>query len=239
MLNKSKNTSSSSSFLYKEGILSYYILGSDFKDEIIGVLARAFTEEPTTSSLGKPILLDWIEFILFFIDECSTNGLSVFVRDETTQRIAGVFIARDINNVPQDFLNCYNSESTKTLTSMVSLLFKFDEDAIKQMPEIANGSSGHSVDLWMLGVHPDYKGKKIANGLMKAILPVVKNAGFKYATVEAMNYFTSKVTEFHEFKPVIKINTKEALWKGEKVFKNMVPPHGEWIYWVKNLKNEE
>ena len=36
---------------------------------------------------------------------------------------------------------------------------------VKKMPEL--GEPGKAVDLWFLGVHPDYRGNKIANFLTK------------------------------------------------------------------------
>ena len=96
--------------------------------------------------------------------------------------MAGVFIVRDLLMVPEGFDIKYSSKE-KTLTPWMQFLWHMDREATKKMPEL--GESGKAVDLWFLGVHPDYRGNKIANSLVKGVLPLCKQKGFKYATIEA------------------------------------------------------
>ena len=42
-----------------------------------------------------------------------------------------------------------------------------DREATKVVPGL--GEQGKAVDLWFLGVHPDYRGNKIANCLTRAV----------------------------------------------------------------------
>ena len=78
------------------------MLTKDHRDDALMILARAFCTEPLTSSLGeirpemKVTLEDWIEFMDFFMDESSTNGLSVICIDTDKHRIAGAFIVKDL-----------------------------------------------------------------------------------------------------------------------------------------------
>ena len=97
---------------------------------------------------------------------------------------------------------------------------------------------GKAVDFWFLGVHPDYRGNKIANFLTKGVLPLVKAAGFKYGTIEATSAFTSKSAAFNHFEKVYEIQAKDWTgWNGKPLYTNAKAPHGVWTFWVKDLQN--
>ena len=102
----------------------------------------------------KTEYIDWLEFVDYWMDHCSTNGLSVVALDKENSRVAGVFIVRDLLMVPPGFDDKYKSE-TKTLSPWMGFLWHMDAEAIKKMPEL--GEPGKAVDLWFLGVHPDYR----------------------------------------------------------------------------------
>jgi GNAT superfamily N-acetyltransferase len=110
-----------------------------------------------------------------------------------------------------------------------------DAEATKKMPELAE--PGAAVDFWFLGVHPDYRGNKIANFLTKGVLPLVRKAGFKYGTIEATSAFTSKAAIFNGFKEVFVKEAKDWKWRGEPLYTNAKEPHGTWTFWVKELQN--
>ena len=95
--------------------------------------------------------------------------------------------------VSPGFDEMYKSEK-KTLSPWMGFLWHMDAEAIKKMPAL--GEPGKAVDLWFLGVHPDYRGNKIANFLTKGVMSILKTSGFKYATIEATNAFTSKVKPY-------------------------------------------
>ena len=61
--------------------------------------------------------------------------------------------------VPPGFDDKYKSE-TKTLSPWMGFLWHMDAEAIKKMVEL--GEPGKAVDLWFLGVHPDYRFNPIA-----------------------------------------------------------------------------
>ena len=62
------------------------------KDAAHAVLARAFCSEPNCSTLPeiKPEMetefIDWLEFVNYWMDHCSTNGLSVIAMDKENCR---------------------------------------------------------------------------------------------------------------------------------------------------------
>ena len=47
--------------------------------------------------------LDWIEFVEYWMDHCSTNGMSVIAINTKNHRVAGVFIVRDLLMIPEGF----------------------------------------------------------------------------------------------------------------------------------------
>ena len=64
---------------------------------------------------------------------------------------------------------------------------------------------------------------------------IIRKAGFQYGTIEATSAFTSKAAEFNKFTPVYRIQAKDWLWKGQPHYTNAKQPHGEWVFWVKDL----
>lgn len=226
--------------LFTEGKFSYHVLTPVHQDAAHAVLARAFCSEPTTSDLAKikPEMkaeyIDWLEFIDYWMEHCASNGLSVVALDKENCRVAGAFIARDLLMIPPGFDDKYKSDE-KILSPLMGLCWHVDAEAIKKMPEL--GEPGKTVDLWCLGVHPDYRGNKIANYLTKGIMGLLKKSGsFKYATIEATNAFTSKAAACNNFTAVHSVEAKDFLWKGEPIYTNVEPPHGTWIFWVKDIQ---
>jgi len=225
-------------FLFKEGKFTYQVLTKEYRDQALIVIARAFCTEAVCSAIAeikpemKTNFLDWVEFMDYWMDHCSTNGISVMAIDEQTHRIAGVFIVRDLSVEPEGFLEKYSSDE-KTLTPWMQFLLHMEEEGHKAMPELEE--AGKSVDLWVLGVHPDYRGNRIANNLIKGVLPLVTKAGYKYATIDATSAFTSKAAASHKFEAKYKIDAKDWKWKGEPLYTNAEAPHGTWTFWVKDL----
>jgi len=224
--------------LFREGKLSYRVLTADRRDETLILLARAFCSEPAVSAIAeiKPDmetqLHDWVEFIDYWMDHCTSNGLSVIAIDTDKGRVAGAFTVRELIMMPPGFKEKYTSDA-KSLTPWQNCLWHVDEEATKKMPEL--GEQGAAVDLDFLGVHPDYRGQGIAKHLMRAVLPLCKKAGYKYATIEATSAYTSKAAQRNDFTAVHEEEVKDCLWKGEPVYTNVKPPHGTWTFWVKDL----
>ena len=234
--------------LFKEKGLSYRILTSEFRDETLMVLSRAFCTEPVVNALVqiKPEmethLHDWVEFVEYWMPYCSTNGLSVIAVDEENHRVAGAFIVRDLFFMPPGFEEKYgkNHQVTgKTLAPWMNFLWDLDEAASKQFELLQAAKLGEFVDLWFLGVHPDYRGRKIANSLIKGIIPLITKAGYKYGTIEATSYFTSQAAKFNGFEPVVNIEASSWVWDGSPLYINAPQPHGVWTFWIKSLQNND
>lgn len=226
--------------LYREGSLVYKVLTNAQRDATLVVLARAFCNEPACESLGeirpemKVSFVDWFEFVEYWMDHCSTNGLSIVAIDERNHRVAGAFLVRDLFFFPCEFLKTYNNDQ-KSLTSWMNFLLHLDREAQQVYPELSQAKLGDACDLWFLGIHPDYRGLKIANHLMRLATQQVQNAAFQFATIEATSYFTSKAAAFNGFQSIVNIEAKDWLWKDKPLYINAPQPHGTWTFWIKKL----
>merc|ERR1712088_63507 len=83
VLQQQQKMSNSTTELFTEGNFSYHVLTPAHKDAAHAVLARAFCSEPACSDVAevrpdmKTEYIDWLEFVDYWMDHCSTNGLSV------------------------------------------------------------------------------------------------------------------------------------------------------------------
>ncbi len=228
--------------LFRAGDFVYKVLDPGMKDAAVAVLARAFCTEPVCAAVGEvdPKFAtpyhEWIEFVDYWGDHCSTNGMSVYALDEKNHRIAGVFIVRDLLYFPPGFEDKYRAHD-RSLCPWMQFLWHLDDTASKKLPLLATGAPGNFVDLWFLGVHPDYRGHKIANHLMKACLPLCKSAGFEFATVEATSYFTSQAARWNDFEEVCSIEARNFEYQGKPLYTNAPAPHGTWTFWLKVLES--
>merc|ERR1712226_1015244 len=129
VLQQQQKMSNSTTELFTEGKFSYHVLTPAHKDAAHAVLARAFCSEPACSDVAevrpdmKTEYIDWLEFVDYWMDHCSTNGLSVVALDKENSRVAGVFIVRDLLMVPPGFDDKYKSE-TKTLSPWMGFLWQ-------------------------------------------------------------------------------------------------------------------
>lgn len=167
------------------------------------------------------------------MDHSSTNGMSVVAIDEKEHRVVGAFILVDLLFEPEGFVKRYTDEKNN-MTPLVALLWHLDEEATKKMPEL--GKKGKAVDLFMLAVHPDYRGRKLANHLMQLVTKLaIENGTYQYATIEATSFFTSCAAKKNNFTAIHEVVCKDWLYKGKPFYTHCKEPHGKWIFWVKEL----
>jgi ribosomal protein S18 acetylase RimI-like enzyme len=223
--------------LYNDGKFIFKVLNPEFKDATLVLLSRAFCTEPLVTCINENCLnnvtfLDWIEFIDYWMTTCSQNGLSVIAIDIVNFRVAGALIVRDLVDIPDEFQSKYY-KNFKSLSPWMRFLAEMDEIAIKLLNDLS--FPGKAADLWLLGVHPDYRGNYIAKNLIKFTLPLIKNAGYNYATIEATSYFTSKAAKSNDFIVLHKFNVKDWRWRDLQIFLNVEKSHEEFIFWIKNI----
>ncbi len=126
--------------------------------------------------------MEWLHFTEYWMDRASTNGMSVVAIDEKDHRVAGGFIAVDFSFEPEGFEERYTNEKNN-LTPFMSMLWQLDKEAVEKMPEL--GEKGKTVDFFMIGIHSDYRGRKLANPMFKTVTKLAKENGtYKYAIAE-------------------------------------------------------
>ena len=138
--------SDNKTLLFKEGRFAYHVLTPKYRDEVLMVLSRAFVTEPVCSAIEeikpemKTHLYDWVEFVDYWMDHCSSNGMSVFALDEENHRVSGAFIVRDLLMIPPGFDEKYGTKSNKTLAPWMQFLWHtstdIDAEATKVMPQL-------------------------------------------------------------------------------------------------------
>ena len=92
--------------LFEEGGFAYHILTPGYRDAALVVLARAFCTEPVCDAIVeinpkmKTEFLDWIQFVDYWMDHCSSNGMSVMALGmfyNTPSRAGGITLSRAID----------------------------------------------------------------------------------------------------------------------------------------------
>jgi len=204
---------------------------------VLDVLTRAFVNEPSTAgqSIGRPSYAQWRRFTDLYMDECTTNGLSVVALDgRDGETVAGAFINRDFLTPPDPrFLEFLDDPSP--FGPIARALEIIDEAWFARHPEIPRTQAGRVADLWMVGVHPRYRGLGIAAELARRSLDRVARAGFEYAIVECTGAFSQRAMEAAGCTSVFELPYADFLWKGKPVFGNVPPPHIKWVIYEKKL----
>lgn len=233
-----------SAFIYADDPFEYLVLGSDYRDEALVFTARAFETEPSSSAFSefkpkmKVTLVDWFEYLDPFMNDCCTNGLSAIALDRKTRKVAAAILVNDLALMREDSFLKYELGDFP-LSPNVKILTQLDKLAMESYPELKQGQKpGYGVDLLMVGVHPEYRGKNLAQKMLECTLPLSKNKGYRIACAETTGEFSANLFRNNLAKEVCRIDAREFIWKGEKVFKLIRKPHGQWRYWVKNLKDE-
>jgi len=167
--------------LFEEGNFEYHTCTAKYRDDVLHVLARAFMSEPVVSARGRKnkkhrvTYHDWVKFVDYWMDHCSTNGMSCIAIDKKLNKVAGAFIVRDLLMKPEGFEKTY-SDKKNNLTPWMQFLWHMDKEATKVKKEL--GEPGKAVDLWFLGVSPEYRGNRIASYLTKGVLDLCRKTTF-------------------------------------------------------------
>lgn len=219
------------------GGVIYTVARPEHRQGILEVLARAFVNEPSTAgqSIERPGYDDWYRFTEFYMDECTTNGLSIVALDGIDGRtVAGAFINRDFLRPPDPRIIEFVSEPSP-FAPVVGALDVIDKAWFAVHPEIDRTEVGRVVDLWMVGVHPGYRGRRIASSLSTLSLQHVAKAGFDYAIVECTGAFSQSAMQAAGCTSVYELPYTDFRWHGEAVFRDVPGPHAKWVIYEKKL----
>lgn len=204
---------------------------------VLEVLAEAFVQEPSSAhqAVGRPSYDHWYGFTEFYVDECTTNGLSAVALDaRNANTVVGVLITRDFLTPPDPQCEAYVAQidAFGPIEAAVDLL---DKAWFERHPDLAAGQTGRVVDLWMGGVRPGYRERGIATGLGRICLERASRAGFEYAIAECTGAYSQHLVEAAGFSSVHELPYADFLWNGEAIFKNVPGPHDKWAIYEKAL----
>ncbi len=215
----------------------YDMVQPKHRQGVLQVLTQAFVNEPSTAAqtIGRPSYDHWHRFIELYMDECNTNHLSVVALDgRDGQTVVGAFINRDFLT-PTDPRVIDLMQATSPLAPIAQALEIIDDAWFQKHPEIPRNESGRVAELWMVGVHPVFRGHHIAATLSKRALEQVAGAGFEYAVVECTGAFSQHAMEAAGCTAVYALDYGDFLWNGEAIFKDVPAPHSKWVIYEKRL----
>lgn len=215
--------------------LTYEILTSKDKEEAKCLVALSFMDEPFTKLISTHIkqinLNDFYNFISIYLEEVSSNNLSVIVKEKKTNKIIGLSFNLENNYLDSKLKNTTFEENI--FDPVFALINYAWDNAFKEYPYLASNRT--AIDIFQLALHPEWRGKKIANNLVSHSIQLIKDKGYKYAVCEATSFFTRKVMEKFSFECIYKLDVRTFEYNGKYVFASQQPPHQEFTLWCKKL----
>lgn len=236
--NNSKNPliPTKNNILHETEELIYEILTLNDKEEAKSLVALSFMDEPFAKLISTHIqhvnLTDFHEFMSLYIEEVSTNNLSVIAKDKITNKIIGVCFNMDYTYLDDKFEDG-DSNKENVFEPVFVFIGAAGEEVKKTFPQLALKKA--AIDIWQLALHPEWRGKKIANELVRFSIKLIKESEFKYAVCEATSFFTRKIMEKSEFECVYKRDVRTWEYNGKFVFEKQVSPHEEFTLWIKKF----
>lgn len=214
--------------------IRYEYMTSETISEAARVLTRAYFSDPKTRVSFEVEDDDYKGFEQKFIDfprsicEIITSpeaSPAIIARDIETKEIIGVVVVSErftpINSQGVPFSPTVRwPEQFEPLIKIVEML---NAEILKAQPHL---NSQNTVHLFIQGVVPEYRGKKIALRLANFLLAACRQSGFEYAVGEAstaatQNYFQN----YFGFKVVSTIDYSTFEYNGKKVYDN-IGDHG-------------
>lgn len=173
------------------------------------VLSKAFVDEPLTRSVipndahRSKIMGGFIDH---FREECTTNGLSLVCVDTAKDPppVAGALICRDfaVDNMP-------DREIMDEMHDVISAVEEADRRFIQQYSLKDQIVPGHIMDVWMLGIHPQYGRCGVGAMLSAEALRIAKKNSFKLALAECTGAFSRSALERAGFRCSVEVPYKE------------------------------
>lgn len=220
-----------SPILLRQDNMIYTVLTPRFETQAYDIVSDSFADEPagihceTNREIRVP---QWRQFAGFFSKECASNGNSIVCIDSTNGNVAGVFWVRDfMNDLPDGF----TVDDLPCIAPVVGVLVSLDDSYHAMRPDLKRGEC---VDLWMLGVSPNYRRRGIAANLTTIARDWVSNMGYKYICLEASGGFSAKCAEKAGFRSVVtKVYVEE-----NPIFEGMPLEHQKMQFFELELPNK-
>lgn len=198
-------------------------------------MAFTFVEEPLARAISLSVaeqkihdLQDWIEI---FIDEASSNGLSVLARDKSTQRIVGIILGFDYN-----FLDHHPSiiaDETKFYYYIIEYLDHVKKFMVSINPDFEK--INNVIELDFGAVHIKYRGKKILETVIQLSFDLIRKNGYKYACIEVSSFFSKPICIKNKMECWYTEDVTKWNYKGKPILSNIEEIHKEFSFWVKKF----
>lgn len=225
--------------LHETDDLLFEVLTSKDSEEAKRIVALSFMDEPFTKLISTHIrevkLTDFYDLMKLYLEEVCSNNLSVLARDKSTSKIIGVCFNMDYTYLDDKFeeSNLEGINNENVFEPVFVFIGSAGDTVKKSYPSLALKNS--AIDIWQLALLPEWRGKKIANELVRFSIQLIKDSGFQYAVCEATSFFTRKIMEKNEFKCVYKQDVRGWEYNGRCVFEKQQPPHQEFTMWLKKF----
>jgi ribosomal protein S18 acetylase RimI-like enzyme len=195
-------------------------------EEIIGLLARVFSEsEPPSVAVGLSFR-DMERYLRLVAPGIVSDGLTVLARCRDTGKLAGVFLTEDFASPPDLDL----SQISPKILPILSLVDTLD----KQFRKDTTISAGEYLHLFLLGVDGQFAGRGIGQGLVKACLDNGRQKGYRAAVTEASGKISQHLLRKQGFVDRFSVSYREFVYEGEVVFAS-IQEHGSAILMSRSL----
>ena len=217
----------------------YRILTMEQRDATMIVMSRAFCTQPLSLALpGTRKVTDTVQVFDWYMDECVKRQLSMIAIDTCSHRVAGACLLRDHTWRPQceEYLKQWVENKERPTAAVTGAVLHAEKMACNKLPILEKCQDGDVIDIWCVGVHPDYRGRKIASNLIAQTIDLAKRTGYRYAVIVGISAHTSKIAERSGFTLLVRYDARtEYLWEGVPVFAAVEQPHGFVDIWVLEL----
>ena len=198
----------------RNGIL-YEVLNDQDVGAAIHCLTTTFLHgEPMTRNLGiSPRTFQKLAEVI--CTKAALDGMSVLAKDSDTGAMVGCLMSEDFEGEQIDPPDSVPSDFAPLLTLMANL-----NDNYKQTYSPVSHELLHE---FMMGVYPEYQGRKIGYHLVEAGNQLGRRKGFKGAIAEVPGQISQRIfIDQHHYQVVDAIKYKDFRFRGKRYFEGIV-----------------
>lgn len=188
----------------------------------------------------EPMLLGWItegdvsdEDRGMILEELD-NGHCIVAEDTEKKIIVGVAI-NSINR--PDSIEEMRQAAEETQDPKWAECLHFFADYDEEVDFFKKYSTTESLQVHVLSVHQDYRGKSIGSNLVSETHKLASTIGQKYSTISCSSYFSQKIAEKLQMDLIYVKSYEDCEEKNGKKLINSQPPHTHIKTYVKNVQS--
>lgn len=208
----------------ENGIL-YRNMTKDDIDETIRVLSESFYHgEPITSRLAfNWSRRNWLDFTALLVPRMAEEEHTILAIDLASQKIVGGFLSEDFYNpFPSQFNEC-TSLSAPHISSVLNTIERLETCLLSyfNLESSLKVEKGIFLHLWMLGVLPAYRRKKIGHFLYTYSLEQAKESNYHYAFAECTGTESTAMAKKNKGDCIHELDYSKWTDGKKKPFKNL------------------